>query len=104
MFRWFEKRLDPFPQEEPQEPPRTLLAFCLYFTRGTWLYLSIAALLMAGIAATEVWLFSFLGNIVDWLSDQDRAFAVQLVGDLRKGKPREESMPKFRQLLGAGSA
>ena len=77
MFRWFEKRLDPFPQEEPQEPPRTLLAFCLYFTRGTWLYLSIAALLMAGIAATEVWLFSFLGNIVDWLSDQDRATLLQ---------------------------
>ncbi|WP_022964727.1 ABC transporter ATP-binding protein [Halopseudomonas pelagia] len=80
MFRWFEQRLNPFPSDEPQEPPRTLLAFCLYFTRGSWLYLSIAAVLMAGIAITEVWLFSFLGNIVDWLSVQDRETFIQNEG------------------------
>lgn len=80
MFRWFEQRLNPFPTDEPQEPPRTLLAFCLYFTRGSWLYLIIAAVLMAGIAITEVWLFSFLGNIVDWLSVQDRETFVQNEG------------------------
>ncbi|WP_339651815.1 ABC transporter ATP-binding protein [Halopseudomonas pelagia] len=80
MFRWFEQRLNPFPSDEPQEPPRTLLAFCLYFTSGSWLYLSIAAVLMAGIAITEVWLFSFLGNIVDWLSVQDRETFIQNEG------------------------
>lgn len=80
MFRWFEQRLNPFPTDEPQEPPRTLLAFCLYFTRGSWLYLGIAAVLMAGIAITEVWLFSFLGNIVDWLSVQDRETFIQNEG------------------------
>ena len=80
MFRWFEQRLNPFPTDEPQEPPRTLLAFCLYFTRGSWLYLIIAAVLMAGIAITEVWLFSFLGNIVDWLSVQNRETFVQNEG------------------------
>ena len=36
MFRWFEKRLDPFPTAEPVEPPRTLVAFCLHYTRGSW--------------------------------------------------------------------
>lgn len=80
MFRWFEQRLNPFPTDEPQEPPRTLLAFCLYFTRGSWLYLIIAAVLMAGIAITEVWLFSFLGNIVDWLSVQNRETFIQNEG------------------------
>lgn len=80
MFRWFEQRLNPFPSDEPQEPPRTLLAFCLYFTRGSWLYLIIAAVLMAGIAITEVWLFSFLGNIVDWLSVQNRETFIQNEG------------------------
>lgn len=80
MFRWFEQRLNPFPSDEPQEPPRTLLAFCMYFTRGSWLYLSIAAVLMAGIAITEVWLFSFLGNIVDWLSVQNRETFIQNEG------------------------
>jgi ATP-binding cassette, subfamily B, multidrug efflux pump len=72
MFRWFESRLDPFPQEEPVEPPKTLLAFCLHYTKDAWPYLIPAAILMAGIAIAEVWMFSFLGNIVDWLSAQDR--------------------------------
>ena len=80
MFRWFEQRLDPFPSEQPTEPPRTLLAFCLHFTRGSWSYLLIAGLLMAGIAIAEVWLFSFLGNIVDWLSEQNRETFLQTEG------------------------
>ena len=80
MFRWFEQRLDPFPAEDPTQPPRRLIAFCMHYTRGSWPYLIIAALLMAAIAITEVWLFSFLGNIVDWLSQQDRNTFVQNEG------------------------
>jgi len=71
MFRWFESRLDPFPPEEPAEPPRTLLGFCLHYTKGSWPYLVPSAILMSLIALTEVWMFSFLGNIVDWLSQRD---------------------------------
>ena len=73
IFRWFESRLNPFPSEEPVEPPRTLVAFCLHFTKGAWPWLVPSAILTALIAATEVWMFSFLGNIVDWLSDANRA-------------------------------
>ncbi len=73
MFKWFESRLDPFPAEEPEEPPRTLVGFCLHYTRGSWPYLVPSAILMSLIAITEVWMFSFLGNIVDWLSVRDRA-------------------------------
>src|SRR5690554_6359085 len=80
MFRWFERRLDPFPAEEPTQPHRRLIAFCMHYTRGSWPYLIAAALLMAGIAITEVWLFSFLGNIVDWLSEQDRSTFVENEG------------------------
>ncbi|HDZ57390.1 MAG TPA: ABC transporter ATP-binding protein [Pseudomonas xinjiangensis] len=80
MFSWFERRLDPFPAEEPQEPPRSLLAFCLHYTQGAWPYLIGAAILMAGIAVAEVWLFSFLGNIVDWLSTQNRETFLQTEG------------------------
>ncbi|WP_187972265.1 ABC transporter ATP-binding protein [Aquibium microcysteis] len=72
MFRWFESRLDPFPAEEPQEPPKTLVAFCLHYTRGSWRWLVPSALLMSMIAITEVWMFSFVGNIVDWLAVRDR--------------------------------
>ncbi len=72
MFSWFEKRLDPFPIEEPVEPPRTLLGFCLHYTRGSWLWLSIMAVLVAAIAIIEVSMFAFLGNVVDWLAYRDR--------------------------------
>src|SRR5690349_709774 len=72
MFRWFEKQLDPFPADEPVEPPRTLIAFCLHYTRGAWPFIIIDAILIAGIAIAEVWMFAFLGNIVDWLSVQNR--------------------------------
>jgi ATP-binding cassette, subfamily B, multidrug efflux pump len=74
IFRWFETRLDPFPSEEPQEPPRTLVGFCLHYTKGSWPYLLPSALLMSMIAITEVWMFSFLGNIVDWLSQERAGF------------------------------
>ncbi|WP_110685706.1 ABC transporter ATP-binding protein [Salinicola aestuarinus] len=72
MFRWFEQRLDPFPAAEPVQPPNTLIAFCLHYTKGAWPYLLAATAMMALIAGIEVWMFGFLGNIVDWLSEQNR--------------------------------
>ena len=54
------------------EPPRSFLAFCLHYTKGSWPFLVPSAILMAAIAITEVWMFSFLGNIVDWLTAHDR--------------------------------
>ena len=68
MLRWFEKRLDPFPPEPPEQPPDSLVAFCLHYTRGAWPWLLLTTSLMAAIALVEVWLFGFLGSIVDWLS------------------------------------
>ncbi len=72
MFRWFENRLNPFPPATGEQPPTGLVAFCRYFTRGAWPYIFATGCLMTLIALTEVWLFSFIGNIVDWLSVQSR--------------------------------
>jgi ATP-binding cassette subfamily B multidrug efflux pump len=72
MFTWFEKRLDPFPAAEPTEPPKGLVAFCWHFTKPAWGWILLMAMLTALIAVVEVWLFGFLGNIVDWLSAQNR--------------------------------
>jgi ATP-binding cassette subfamily B multidrug efflux pump len=80
MFRWFEKRLDPFPAEEPVEPPRTLIAFCLHYTKGAWPFIAISATLTACVAMAEVWMFGFLGSIVDWLSAQTRETFLQTEG------------------------
>lgn len=77
LFRWFESRLEPFPPTNLQTPPQTLLKFCLYYSRGAWPFIIAAGLLMVCIALTEVWLFSFIGSIVDWLAAQDRETFLQ---------------------------
>ncbi|MEO3385148.1 ABC transporter ATP-binding protein [Mesorhizobium sp. CAU 1741] len=80
MYRWFESLLPPFPPEEPVEPPRTLVAFCMHYTKGSWRLIIVSAIFTAIIALTEVWMFGFLGNIVDWLSEQDRETFLQTEG------------------------
>src|SRR5690606_38525176 len=40
----------------------------------------ISAILTAVIALTEVWMFGFLGNVVDWLSAHDRETFLQIEG------------------------
>ncbi|MER9233191.1 ABC transporter ATP-binding protein/permease [Mesorhizobium sp. M0622] len=80
MFSWFEKRLDPFPAAEPVEPPRTLIAFCVHYTRGAWPYIAVDAVLVTTIALAEVWMFGFMGRIVDWLSAQNRETFLQTEG------------------------
>lgn len=80
MYRWFESLLNPFPPEEPVEPPKTLVAFCMHYTKGSWALITISAILTSLIALTEVWMFGFLGNIVDWLSAQNRETFLQTEG------------------------
>jgi ATP-binding cassette subfamily B multidrug efflux pump len=80
MFRWFENRLNPFPPAEPVEPPRTLVAFCLHYTKGAWPFIVVAALFNTTIAIAEVGMFGFLGSIVDWLSAQNRETFLQTEG------------------------
>ncbi len=72
MFRHFESKLEPFPTAEPTPPPKTLLAFCRHYTDGAWKPILTVAALSSLIAAGEVALFAFLGNIVDWLSAHER--------------------------------
>ncbi|MHB1101362.1 MAG: ABC transporter ATP-binding protein [Devosia sp.] len=72
-MQWFERRLDPYPEAEPAEPPRGLVAFCLHYSCGAKKWLALMACLSATIAAGEVVLFGFLGSIVDWLGTADRA-------------------------------
>ncbi len=73
MFRFFESRIDPYPAEEPTQPPSGLMAFCWLYTRPIAGWLVLMACLSAFIAVGEVALFGFLGSIVDWLSNAERA-------------------------------
>ncbi len=54
MFKWFEKRLEAYPEEPPREPPRGLVAFCLYYTRGAWPWIIGMAIFTTLIAIIEV--------------------------------------------------
>lgn len=72
MFAWFENRIDPFPMTRPAQPPGRLLAFCWHYTRDIWPWLAGMATLTAIISVLQVLIFSFLGNIVDWLGAADR--------------------------------
>jgi ATP-binding cassette subfamily B multidrug efflux pump len=80
MFRYFENLLPPFPPEEPVEPPKTLVGFCLHYTKGAWPFIIVQTILMAILAFAEVWLFGFMGDIVDWLSTANRETFLQTEG------------------------
>src|SRR5690606_22843261 len=67
MYRWFETRLDPFPQDPPAQPPRSLYAFCRHYTRGAEKWLLLLALTTAGIALAELALYAYVGALVDRL-------------------------------------
>ena len=68
MFRLFEKLLQPYPEAEPQLPPRNFFAFVWDCTFGLRGYIVLLAVLGAGISAFEALLFAMLGKVVDWLS------------------------------------
>lgn len=72
MFSWFERRLNPYPADQPTLPPKGLFAFCWHYTKPTWPWLLLLGSCSLAIAVAEVLLYQFLGNIVDWLAAADR--------------------------------
>ncbi|MEO1397916.1 MAG: ABC transporter ATP-binding protein [Pseudomonadota bacterium] len=72
MLTWFENRIDPFPPEEPEQPPTGLVAFCWHYSKGIWPYLAMVTVLGIAIAVLEITIFGFVGNVVEWLSNADR--------------------------------
>jgi ATP-binding cassette subfamily B multidrug efflux pump len=65
MLRWFESRLEPFPDSPPAQPPGTLYAFCRHFTRGAEKWLLLMAASSAAFALGEVALYAYVGKLVD---------------------------------------
>jgi ATP-binding cassette subfamily B multidrug efflux pump len=70
MLRLFERFVNPFPPEHPQQPPAGIFAFCRHYTRGLEVPLVFMSLLTALLAVLEVMMFGFMGNLVDWLSQR----------------------------------
>jgi ATP-binding cassette, subfamily B, multidrug efflux pump len=72
MFKRFEKLVDPFREGSMEAPPATLFAFCWHYTKPIWPVLAVVSVLGTAIAIFEVMVFSFLGDLVNWLSNADR--------------------------------
>ena len=68
VLSWFERLVDPYPEDTPTAPPKGFFAFVWANTQGMRPFLLGMTLLTASIGAFEALLFNMLGNIVDWLS------------------------------------
>ncbi|PCI05760.1 MAG: multidrug ABC transporter ATP-binding protein [Hyphomicrobiales bacterium] len=73
MFTFFEKRINPYPPQEPAQPPDGLVAFCWHYSKDAMPWLIVMSLTSALIAIGEVTLYGFLGSIIDWLNNADKA-------------------------------
>ncbi|WP_418114940.1 ABC transporter ATP-binding protein [Vibrio scophthalmi] len=71
MFKKFESFTKPFPDQEPEQPPQGIFAFCRYYTRGFEVPLVIMSIMATIVAIVEVALFGAMGNLVDWLSNSN---------------------------------
>lgn len=77
MLRLFERLIKPFPEPPLSTPPRGLVAFCRHYTRGLEGPLLLMSVVTMGVAILEVLLFSFMGQVIDWLSASDRSEFLQ---------------------------
>ena len=68
LFRWFENRVDPYPETPPAPAPRGFFAFLWAGTAGLRPFIGAMTLLTATIGAFEALLFAMLGRVVDWLA------------------------------------
>ena len=71
MFRFFETRVEPFPETRSERPPKGLFSFTWHYMGEAWPWLLVMAGLNAIIAVGEVALYGMVGEIVDWLNTAD---------------------------------
>ena len=71
MLSFFERIIKPFPAIEPTQPPKGIWAFCRHYTKGMEASLILMSISTALLAMMEVSLFSFMGQLVDWLVKND---------------------------------
>ncbi len=73
FFSWLESQTDPFPDARPEKPPTSLRGFILHYARPFWPLLAVSSALATVVAIVEVYLFAFVGNLVDWLEASDQS-------------------------------
>lgn len=72
FFTWLENYVDSFPMQQAEKPASTLFAFAYHYTKPFLPLLVASILFSTAIALIEVYLFAFIGDLVDLLSTADR--------------------------------
>jgi ATP-binding cassette, subfamily B, multidrug efflux pump len=72
FFTWLERRVDSFPLERPAKPPATTWGFIAHYTKPFYPLLAVGFVLSVTLAFLEVFLFSYVGSLVDKLSTANR--------------------------------
>lgn len=80
VWRFFETLVPPFPEDIKGEPPKGIIRFILFYTRGLWPFLFFIAILTSLMAAGEALFFICLGLIVDWTSSSLPSFFINEYG------------------------
>ena len=81
VWRFFERLVPPFPEDVKGVPPKVLIKFILFYTKGLWPFLFTIALLTALMAAGEALFFICLGLIVDWTQSSLPSFFINEHGN-----------------------
>lgn len=68
MYRWFEKRINPYPNNDPQPVAKNLLSFLWQMTKGIRFYILLLIFFSAFVSAFETFLFAVVGKVIDKLS------------------------------------
>ncbi|RYZ99547.1 MAG: ABC transporter ATP-binding protein [Moraxellaceae bacterium] len=80
MFRWFEKRIHPYPLARPSILPKEFFAFIWQASKGTRVMVIGLTILTAMVGVFEALLFAMMGKMVDWLSNVEPALLWQKEG------------------------
>ena len=72
FFTWLENLSEPFPGHLPRKPPVTLLRFMVHYAWPFRHMIVASALLAVAFSVFEVYLFSFVGDLIDWLATAER--------------------------------
>lgn len=72
MFSFFERLVEPFPDDDRTPPAGGMLSFVLFYARPVWPLLLLTGILTAATSLIEVSLYGFLGHIVDWFAHSQR--------------------------------
>ena len=82
---WLEGLCTSFPPDQPQKPPNSLIGFVVYYAKPFKALIIASAIFSIIISLLEVYIFSFVGNLVDWLATSDpdtfwHTYRYQLLG------------------------